>query len=115
VLEVLGDRARADVEGAGDRPVGPAARGELEDLYLAVGQGGQSVGPRPRQRGTRALPITRPPQRVAQRRAERCQHAAIILGKVPACPVQRDRRETVMVVRQAERNLVLDRNVAKKF
>jgi hypothetical protein len=113
---MLGDRARADVERAGDRLVGAAARGELEDLYLAVGQGGQGAGPRRLQSGTRALPITRPPQRVAQRRAERCQHGAIILGKVPACPVQRDRREpTVMVVGQAERNLVLDRNVAKKF
>jgi hypothetical protein len=112
---MLGDRARAHLERAGDRLVSAAARGELQDLYLAVGQGGQGVRPRRRQRGTRALPITRPPQRVAQRRAERCQHGAIILGKVPACPVQRDRRETVMVVRKAERNLVLDRNVAKKF
>jgi hypothetical protein len=116
VLEVLGDGARADVEGAGDGEVGAAVGRELQDLYLAVGQIGQTVGPRRRQRGTRAVPITRPPQRVAQRRAERCQHGAIILGKVSACPVQRDRRElTVLAAGQAERNLVLDRNVAKKF
>jgi hypothetical protein len=113
---MLGDRARAHVERAGDRLVSAAAGGELQDLYLAVGQGGQTVSPRRRQRGTRALPITRPPQRVAQRRAERFQHGAIILGKISTCPVQRDRREVaILVVRQAERNLVLDRNIAKEF
>jgi hypothetical protein len=113
---MLGDRARAHVERAGDRLVSTAAGGELQDLYLAVGQGGQTVSPRRRQRGTRALPITRPPQRVAQRRAERFQHGAIILGKISTCPVQRDRREmAILVVRQAECNLVLDRNVAKEF
>jgi hypothetical protein len=113
---MLGDRARADVERAGDRLVGAASRGEPEDLYLAVGQRGHGVGLRRRQRGTRALPVARPPQRVAQRRAERGQHGAIIFGKVPACPVQRDRREpAVLVARQVERDLVLDRNVPKKF
>jgi hypothetical protein len=113
---MLGDRARAHIEGAGDRLVSAAARGELEDLHLAVGQGRQAVGPRRSQRGSRALTIARPPQRVAQRRAECCQHGAIILGEISACPVQRDRREVaVLVVRQAERNLVLDRNVAKEF
>ena len=113
---MLGNRARADVERAGDRLVSAAARGEVQDLYLAIGQGGQTVSPRRRERGTRALPITRPPQRVAQRRAERFQHGAIILGKISTCPVQRDRREmAILVVRQAERNLVLDRDVAKEF
>jgi hypothetical protein len=116
VLEVLGDRARTHVEGAGDGKVGAAARRELQDLYLAVGQVGQAVGPRRRQRGTRAVPIARPPHRVGQRRSDRRQHRAIILGKVSACPVQRDGRElTVLSVRQAERNLVFDRNMAKEF
>jgi hypothetical protein len=116
VLEVLGDRARAHVEGAGDGNVGAAARREPQDLHLAVGQVGQAAGPRRRQRGTRAVPIARPPHRVGQRRADRRQHGAIILGKVSACPVQRDRRDpAVLAVRQAERNLVLDRNVTKEF
>src|SRR6202167_2622275 len=113
---MLGDRARAHVERAGDRLVSAAARGELQDLYLAVGQGGQTVSPRRRKRGTRALPIPRQPQRVAQRRAERFQHGAIILGKISACPGQRDRREVaVLLVSRSELNLLLDRNVAKEF
>jgi hypothetical protein len=116
VLEVLGDGARADVEGAGDGKVGAAARGELEHLHLAVGQVGQPFGLRPGQRGTRALPIVRPPQRVAQRRAERAQQGAIVLGEILARPVQRDRGD--LAVRrggQAERNLVLDRYMPEEF
>ena len=115
MLKVLRDGARADVEGAGDGKVGAAARGKLEHLHLAVGQGGQAFGLR-RQRGARALTIASPPQRVAQRRAERAQQGAIVLGKILARPVQRDRRElAVRRARQTECDLVLDRDMPEEF
>jgi hypothetical protein len=115
VLEVLGYRARAHVKVAGDGQVGPAARCELQDLYLTVGQVGQTSGPS-LERGPRAVPITRPPQRVAQWHAERGQQVAVVLRKVLACPVQRDRRKpAVRRASQVDCNLVLDRNMPKEF
>jgi hypothetical protein len=116
VLEVLGDGARADIKGAGDGLVGAAARGELEDLHLAVGQVGHACGLCGPQGSARAVPVTRPPQRVAERRGERVQQVAIVLGEVPARPVQRDRGEpAVRGVGQVERHLVLDRNMPEEL
>lgn len=89
VLEVLGDGARDDVEGAGDGQVGAAARGELEDLYLAVGQAGETAGPRRRQGGTGAVPIARPPERIAQRLLDGAEHGAV-LGEVASGPAHRE-------------------------
>lgn len=91
MLEVLGDGTWADVEGAGDGQVGAAARGELEDLDLAVGQVGETVGPRGRQGGPRAVPIVRPPERIAQRLLDRAEHRAVLLGEVASGPAHRER------------------------
>jgi hypothetical protein len=116
VLEVLGDGAWAHAEGARDGLVGAPARGKLQDPCLTVGQVGHAVGLSGPQGEARALPIARPPLRVAERCADRVQQVAVVLGKVPARTVQRDSREpAVSGVGQIERNLVLHWNMPKEL
>jgi hypothetical protein len=113
VLEVLGDGARADADGAGDRLVGAALSRQPEDLELAVGEAGQAVRAGRRHGDMSAVPAARAPHRVAQRSRDGAQHVAIGVREVPLCPVERDGDDLAIPCGgQGEGDLVLDRNVA---
>ncbi|HTS97604.1 MAG TPA: hypothetical protein VMI33_13380 [Streptosporangiaceae bacterium] len=116
MLEVLGDRARADVDRAGDGQVGAPPGGQPEDLDLAVGEPGQAVGVRRGQGGAGPLLAARPPQGPAQRFGQGAQQGPVGLGEIALGPVERDGQEQVVRrAGQAEGHLVLDRDVAEEL
>jgi hypothetical protein len=82
VLEVLGDRARADVDGPGDGQVGPALGGHPQDLQLTIGEAGQAIG-LGRHGGPGIAAPARPSQRVAHRRHDRAQQRGIGRAELP--------------------------------
>jgi hypothetical protein len=111
---MLGDRARADVELACDRPVGAAARSKLQNLCFAVGQVGECAGIR-RQGRSCTAPIAHPPQPVVQRFLDRAEDRAVVVAEVAPGPAQRERGDQAVVRggRHAERNLVINRNMSE--
>jgi hypothetical protein len=113
VLEVLGDRARADVDGPGDGQVGPALGRHPQDVQLTIGEVGQAVG-LGRHGGPGTASPGRPPQRVAHRRYDRAQQRGISRAELPVRPAQRDADQlAVLRARQGERDLVIGRDVAE--
>jgi hypothetical protein len=116
VLEVLGDGPRADVHRPGDGEVGPALRGHLQHLQLAVGEVGQAVVGFRCHRGPGPLSVARPPQRLAQLSGHDAQQRAVGLGEVGPGPVEGDAfHPAVALPRQGEGDLVLYRNMPEKL
>jgi hypothetical protein len=113
VLEVLGHRARADVDRAGDGHVGPPGRGQIQHLHLAAGEIGQAVGLGGHRRPG-PVPRRRPPQRIAHRRHDRAQHPAVLVPELPARPAQRD-ADLFAIARagHGERDLVVGRDMTE--
>ncbi|HUA31009.1 MAG TPA: hypothetical protein VMC03_19155 [Streptosporangiaceae bacterium] len=113
MLEVLGDRARADVDGPGYGQVGPAPGGHPEDLEFAIGQVRQAIG-FGRHGRHRVAPPAGSPQGVAHRQHDRVQQRGIGRAELRLRPAQRDAdRPAVLPARQGERDLVIGRDVAE--
>jgi len=115
VLEVLGDRARAHVDRAGDGQVGPAGCGEFQHLHLAGGEAGHVIAGI-RHDGAGLLPAAHPPQRVAQRLGQDAEQRPVGFGEVPLRPVEGDRGQPLLArPRQDEDHLVLYRDMPEEF
>jgi hypothetical protein len=115
VLEVLGDRARADVDGPGYGQVGPAPGGHAQHFQFAIGQVGQATG-LGRHGSDGVAPPGGPPQRVAHRHHDRAQQRGVDRAELPLRPAQRDADPlAVLHARQDERDLVIGRDVAEVF
>jgi hypothetical protein len=115
VLKVLGDGARADVDDAGDGDVGAALGGKPQDLKLAVGQARDMGGRRRLERGTGIAARLRAVHGAVQRPGEHAEDRAVLLGEIPAGPVERDRGEQAVAGRQVKADLVLDPDGAEEL
>jgi hypothetical protein len=113
VLEVLGDRARADVDGPGYGQVGPPGRRQLQHVHLALGEVGQAVR-LGRNGGHGVASPAGSPQRVAHRQHDRAQQRGVGRAELPLRPAQRDAdAPAVLRTRQGERDLVIGRDVTE--
>jgi hypothetical protein len=115
VLEVLGDRARADVEGAGYRVVGAALGCQFQHLQLTVGEAVEVGGHCRLQCGTGRMPPAGAVHGVVQRPGEHAEHRPVSLGEIPPGPVQRNPGEHAVAGWQREGNLVLDPDRPEKL
>jgi hypothetical protein len=108
VLEVLGDRARADVEGAGYRVVGAALSRQFQHLELTIGEAAEVGGRRRLKRRAGSVPSAGAAHGAVQRPGEHAEDRAVFLAEIPPGPVQRNPGEHAVAGWQREGDLVLD-------